>query len=117
MKSLKKRHTRAQNSGNGRFCQKKASGKLKTENENFGNKAFQSTELRKCSVLQKNCFWEAKNRKMKTLEIRHSRRSKEGNEGIGKKKPLGKQKIKKKKIGKKGVTEQRTREIQRFKEK
>src|SRR2546429_1196256 len=65
---------------------KKASGKLKIENENFGNKTFQSAELRKCSVLRKKSFWEAKNRKMKTLEIRHSRVQNSGNAAFCEKK-------------------------------
>src|SRR5256885_2065221 len=68
-----------------RFAGKKASGRLKSKNENFGNKTFQSAELRKCSVLRKKSFWEAKNRKMKTLEIRHSRAQNSGNAAFCKK--------------------------------
>src|SRR5438105_11411721 len=73
MKTLEIRHSRRQNTGNAGIWKKKASGNEKSKNENFGNKTFQSVELRKCSVLRKKSFWEAKNRKMKTSEIRHSR--------------------------------------------
>src|SRR2546430_1296318 len=79
MKTLEIRHSRVQKSGNAAFCKKKALGRLKSKNENFGNKTFQSAELRKCSVLREKSFWEAKNRKMKTLEIRHSRVQNSGN--------------------------------------
>src|SRR5256885_4771333 len=51
-----------------RFAKKIASGKIKIENENFGNKTFQRAELRKCSVLRKKSFWEAKNRKNENFE-------------------------------------------------
>src|SRR5256885_1462754 len=61
----------------------------------------QSAELRKCSVLQKNSFWEAKNRKMKTLEIRHSKMQKSGNTACWEKKLVGGSKKKKKKFGNK----------------
>src|SRR5256885_1402194 len=69
-----------------RFAGKKASGRLKSKNENFGNKTFQSAELRKCSVLRKKIFWEAKNRKMKTLEIRRSGAQNSGNAAFCEKK-------------------------------
>src|SRR2546421_5857955 len=65
---------------------KKLLGSLKTKNENFGNKTFQSAELRKCSMLRKKSFWEAKNRKMKTLEIRRSRVQNSGNAAFCEKK-------------------------------
>src|SRR2546421_4833990 len=77
---------------------KKLLGSLKTKNENFGNKTFQSAELRKCSVLRKKSFWEAKNRKMKTLEIRHSRAQKSGNAAFCGKKIWGAKKRKIKKL-------------------
>src|SRR5438105_12755937 len=65
MKTLEIRHSRAQNSGNAAFCEKKLLENQKSKNENFGNKTFQSAEIRKCSVLRKKSFWEAKNRKIK----------------------------------------------------
>src|SRR5207237_1025418 len=70
MKTLEIRHSRAQNSGNAAFCEKKYLEKQKSKNENFGKKTFQIAELRKCSVLRKKSFWEAKNKKMKNKKIK-----------------------------------------------
>src|SRR5438105_3961368 len=53
--------------------------------KNFGKKTLQRGELRKGKVLQKKNFWEDKNRKMKTLEIRHSRGQNSGNAAFCKK--------------------------------
>src|SRR5256885_1441789 len=84
-----------------RFAKKKVLGRKKSKNENFGNKTFQSAELRKCSVLRKKSFWEAKNRKMKTLEIRHSRVQNSGNAAFCEKKSFWEAKNRKIKILKK----------------
>src|SRR5207237_7433835 len=100
-----------------RFAKKNFLETKKEKNENFGNKTFQSAELRKCSVLRKKSFWEAKNRKMKTLEIRHSRVQNSGNAAFCEKKASGKLKIKKRKLKKKDITEYKTVEIQRYEEK
>src|SRR5438105_7807770 len=104
MKTLEIRHSRRQNTGNAGIWKKKASGNEKSKNENFGNKTFQSAELRKCSVLRKKSFWEAKNRKMKTLEIRHSRVQNSGNAAFCEKKNFWETKNRKMKIKKKKHT-------------
>src|SRR3989440_10399115 len=93
---------------------KKLLGSLKTKNENFGNKTFQSAELRKCSVLRKKSFWEAKNRKMKTLEIKHSRVQNSGNAAFCEKKVSGKLKIENGKLWNKKIPKGRIPEMQRF---
>src|SRR5207237_3325559 len=84
-----------------RFAKKNFLETKKEKNENFGNKTFQSAELRKCSVLRKKSFWEAKNRKMKTLKIRRSRVQNSGNAAFCKKIASGKLKSKNENFGNK----------------
>src|SRR5438105_3669103 len=107
MKTLEIRHSRRQNTGNAGIWKKKASGNEKSKNENFGNKTFQSAELRKCSVLRKKSFWEAKNRKMKTLEIRRDRKRNAEKKAFSEKKAYGKKKKKKEKFGNKNIQKKR----------
>src|SRR5438105_3961366 len=100
-----------------RFAKKKASGKLKIENENFGNKTFQSAELRKSSVLEKKKVMRSKKsknenfekktkksaehrkcrdiKKKRTLEKKHYRGENSGKGRFYKKKTSGKIKIEK----------------------
>src|SRR5256885_17047751 len=53
--------------------------RLKSKNENFENNTYHIKQLRKYRVLQKKSTRDSKNRKMKTLEIRHSRAQNSGN--------------------------------------
>src|SRR5438105_14600086 len=62
----------------------------------------------------KKRFWEAKNRKTKTLEIRHSRVQNSGNAAFCGKKASGELKIKKEELRNKEIQECRTPEMQRF---
>src|SRR5438105_14627566 len=53
MKTLEIRHSRAQNSGNAAFCEKKDMGREKWKKENFGNKTLQKAEHQKWKDLGK----------------------------------------------------------------
>src|SRR5256885_1316532 len=68
MKTLEIRHSRVHNSRNAAFCEQKDSAK---------NKTFQSTELRKCSVLRKRASGKLKienenfgNKTLQSAELR-----------------------------------------------
>src|SRR5256885_825018 len=93
MKTLEIRHSREQNSGNAAFCEKKHLGNQKSKKENFGNKTFKTAELQKNSVFRKKNFLQTKNRKMKTLEIKHSKVYYLMKRRLSKKKPSGNPKI------------------------
>src|SRR5438132_871908 len=84
MKTLEKKHSIAQNSANGRFCEKKASGKLKIEKLKIWKKDISERRTP-----------EIKNRKMNNLKIRHFRMHNSRNGEFLKKKGFGKLKIEK----------------------